>query len=154
MVTSDTINSVIDAILTRVTTNITTLGGTATSPVIEGDEMPERITIFPSIFVIPLIEGGDIVTTHMGGIKNIFHEFSVSIVGIYRASTVSELLRTTRNYGYAALDLFSGPINYKVVGTGCGAVLVEHKLEVSYHRVGDRIIHVWILKMTAKTVTS
>lgn len=152
MATYEFIDSVVDAMISRIQTNITTLGGTSSTPVTEGDELPERVTIFPSIFIIPLIEGGDQMETKPGGVKNVFHDFTITVVGLYKATTVSELMRTTRQYGYTLADLFSNE-NYKVNGTKGGAQFLFPRVQPAYYRVGDKIIHSWSVRFKCKSVT-
>ena len=152
MATYEEINSIVDAIISRITTNITKLGGTSGTPVTEGDELPERITVFPSIFVVPLIGDGDRITTKMSNTPR-FHEFPVTIAGVYRAVSVSESLRKTRQYGYEAVDLFTGPGNQKVVGTKGQAVCIDPVMTPGYYRVGNWFIHTWSVRMTVKTIT-
>lgn len=146
------IDSVTDKMISTIQTGITTLGGTAETPILEGDEEPHLVRIFPSLFIIPLLEGGDRMETKMGGVSHRFHEFSITVVGMYRANTVAELLRTTRQYGYTAADMFTSN-NYKIVGTKGAAVVIGSKLDVGYHRVGDKIIHTWAVKFDMKSLT-
>jgi hypothetical protein len=153
MATYEMVDGVVDAMIARIQANITALGGTSDTPVIEGDELPERITVFPSIFVLPLISRGDQMTTKMGGVNHTFHEFSISIAGVYRKDTVSEFMRTCRQYGYTCSDLFSGPVNYKVTGSKGGVVLLNPNMQPAYYRVVNNIIHTWMVELTAKSVT-
>lgn len=152
MATYEMVDSVVDKMISRIQENITSLGGSSSTPVIEGDEYPERVTVFPSIYIIPLIEGGDHLKTHMGGITNRFHEFTVTIIGLYKASSVTEALRTTRQYAYTCADLFSDK-NQKVIGTKGGAIFIDPVVNVGYHRPGDKVIHTWSVKLTARSVT-
>jgi hypothetical protein len=146
------IDSVVDKMISTIQTGIASLGGTASTPVVEGDEEPHLVRTFPSIFIIPLIEGGDRMETKMGGVSHRFHNFSITIIGMYRAGSVAELLRTTRQYGYIADDMFTSN-NYKIIGTKGAAVVVGSKLDVGYHRVGDKIVHTWAVKLDMKSMT-
>lgn len=152
MATHEMVDSIVDEMISRIRTNIVSLGGTVDTPIIEGDEEPHLVRIFPSIYIMPLIEGGDSFKSHMGGVPNKFHEFPITIVGLYRKNTVTEFLRTCRQYGFVAADLFSDS-NYKVIGTKGGAAMIDHKMQPAYFRVGDKIVHSWSVKMTAKSVT-
>lgn len=152
MATYEMFNAVTDAIIATLTTNITSLGGTSATPITEGDEEPQRVTVFPSLFVIPLIQSGDKMDWKMGDTAHRFHEFDVTIVGLYKGATVAELLRTTRQYGFVAADLFTGT-NQKITGTGGAAIVTGATVQPAYYRVSDKIIHTWSLKLTCKSVT-
>jgi len=156
MPTFEDVNSIIDAMKSRIETNITSLGGTAGTTVIEGDEQPAGVRVFPSFYITPLLEGGDKITTHMSNTPQ-KHEFSVIVSGVYKGANVSSLLRTTRNYGYAAVDLFSvsnqavSGIYYDEEGKvdttrAIKAYCVNPVLEVGYHQVRDYILHVWSVR--------
>lgn len=140
----------------RIETNITSFGGTAGTMVTEGDEQPAGVRVFPSFYITPLLEGGDKITTHMSNTPR-KHEFSVIVTGVYKGANVSSLLRTTRNYGYAAADLFSvsnqavSGIYYDEEGEvdtsrSIKAYCVNPVLEVGYHQVRDYILHVWSVR--------
>jgi hypothetical protein len=152
MTTSATVNNIITTMMARITSNITSFGGTATTPVVEGDNEPAAVDIFPSIYIVPLINGGDHMTQHMND-SALWHEFPVTIVGFYKDYTVTNSLRTTRNYGYAMVDLFSGPSNYKITGTVGGAVVVDWNMEPMYWRVADYIVHNFVVRLSLKSVT-
>ena len=152
MTTSATINSVIDAMISRITTNIASFGGTATTPVQEGDEEPAAVDIFPSLYVVPLVGSGDIMTQHMNS-SALFHEFPLTVIGFYKDYSVAGSLRTTRNYGYAMIDLFAGPVNYKINGTVGGAVVTSWTLEFMYWRVADYIVHNFVARFVIKSIT-
>jgi hypothetical protein len=149
--TAEQIDSVIDEMISRIKNNITDLGGDSSTSVIEGDEEPKLVRTFPSIFIIPLIESGDKITTKIGGGQR-FHEFSITIVGIYRKNTVSEFMRDCRDYGFTCADLFSDE-NQKVSGTSGNAFLLDPVVHPAYHRVADKIVHTWSVKLSAKLVT-
>lgn len=157
MTTSNTINGIVDEMLARITTNITSFGGTVNTLIREGDEEPAAVDSFPSIYVTPLVGSGDTMTQHMNS-SALFHEFPVTIIGFYKDYSVSNSLRTTRNYGYAMVDLFAGPTNYKISRTVQsvligGAVVTGWTLEVMYWRVADYIVHNFVVRLTLKSVT-
>jgi hypothetical protein len=161
MTTSTTINAVIDAMISRITTNIASFGGTVNTPVREGDEEPAAVDIFPSLYVVPLLGSGDTMTQHMNS-SALFHEFPLTVIGFYKDYTVNGSLRTTRNYGYAMIDLFAGPTNYKITGTITvegtpvtigGAVVTSWTLEVMYWRVNDYIVHNFVARFMIKSIT-
>lgn len=161
MTTAATIDAIVSGIISRLTANITSLGGTAQTPVREGDEEPAAVDIFPSLYVVPLVGSGDHMTQHMNS-SALFHEFPVSIIGYYKDYSVSAGLRTVRGYGYCVIDLFAGPTNYKINGTVTvegepvtlgGAVVTDWSLEPMYFRVADYIVHVFVVRLTLKTVT-
>jgi len=164
MPTYEDFNSVIDAMKSRLESNITSLGGTAGTTVVEGDEQPAGIRAFPSFYIVPLLEGGDRITTSMSNSPR-KHEFSVIISGAYKGANVSSLLRSTRNYGFACVDLFSltnqtiTRIYYTPEGEidsskSIKAYCINPVLEVGYHQVRDFIVHVWSVKLQMTMYTS
>lgn len=152
MATYELIDSVVDAMVSSITTNIASLGGTATTPITEGDEEPHLVRVFPSIFIIPLIEGGDSISWKMGNVTHRFHEYTITVIGLYRTATVSEAMRTTRQYGYTLADLFSGT-NSTITGSKGTGYVTGVKVDCGYFRVGDKIIHSWSVKFSLKSAT-
>lgn len=151
MSVGDQINDIVDGYMSRIRDNIRALGGTADSLVIEGDEEPNRITRFPSFFVIPLIEGGDTVQNSMSSDDEL-HEFTITILGVYRKNTVPEFIRQCRSYAFACDAMFRGAENYKVHGPVLRktAVNVGSKVQVYYHRVSPNIIHGFSVRLTVQ----
>ena len=149
MATSDDINGIIDTVISRLTTNVTSLGGSASSPIVEGDELPAQIREFPAFYVIPLISGGDHISQKMSGSPR-FHEFHLTVVGVYKSNSISSLLRSVRNYGYAAVDLFSLE-NQKITNAeGLSAYCLNPVLEVNYHYANGSFIHTWAVDLSLK----
>lgn len=157
MATADQVNAVIDVIISRITTNITSLGGTVSTPVTEGFEEPTYLVKtgnLPSIWILPHFEGGDEMETSISS-PDMKHEFSVLIVGYYGSvsDNLSDLLRTVRGYGYACIELFSGN-NQGLGGSGRPAVVrSETRLTPDAWRVADYIVHSWQVKLTVSMWT-
>lgn len=155
--TGQLIDAIVDAIVDRITEHKAALGITK---VTERDGMPTYVEN-GECFVIPLVEGKDVMRTPIGG-GPLEHQFPVLIVGHYTEQTVEAGLRSTRNRGYDTLDLFFGsPEKEVVVGRVVqdddviGAVAAypyDPVLEVGYARVTDYILHWFIVKLNLKTV--
>ena len=153
-ITAEYLNGVVDVVLSRITSAEATLvppGQNLT--VIEGDEEPQYIKALPSVYVIPLGEGGDSITSPQqadeGGLT---HNFSVTVCGFYRYKDISSGMRATRTFGYNALDLFVGD-NQLITAYSptssvfYGALTVDAKVKVGYRRDKDFVIHAWILTL-------
>jgi len=161
--TAQLMNAVIDAMIARIETNKTALG---ISSVEERDEMPGYVEP-GACFVIPLVEGRDVMRTPIGG-GPLEHEIPVTIVAHYRTETVAAGLRSTRDRGYGMIDLFHGShaaetVEGSVVEEGEGeepdvvlgtalAYTADPTLEVGYARVADYVLHWYIVKISLKTV--
>ena len=165
MPTSEDFNAIVDGMKAVLTTNITSLGGTAgTTPILEGDEMPAAIRSFPTIYIIPLGGGPDQITTKQSNSPR-FHEFSVIIAGAYKSATISSMLRTVRNYGFAAMDMFSlhgqavSGVYYDQDGKvdptkAIKAYCINPKVSTAYHQVKDFFVIIWSLELSVKMVTN
>jgi hypothetical protein len=164
MPTFEDINAVVDGMKAVLTTNIVSIGGTAgTTQILEGDEMPAAIRTFPTIYIIPLGGGPDQITTKQSGGPR-FHEFSVILAGAYKSANIPSMLRTVRNYGYTAADLFSlsgqavSGIYYDEDGDvddtkSIKAYCVNPKIETGYHQGKDFFILTWSVEFGVKMVT-
>ena len=78
------------------------------------------------------------------------------IVAFYKYSDLATGLRPVRNYGLAALDLFTRA-NATITATSalgvlCGAETVSAGLEVGYWRNADYVMHFWTLALQVKQV--
>lgn len=164
MTTYEDINAIIDGIVARMETNIVSLGGTSGQKVIEGDETPAAIRSFPSFYCLPLIDGGDQITTVMSfGPRD--HFFKVILAGAYKSIGIAALLRTTRNYGYVCADLFS--LSYQAVSgiyydeegvvdtsRSIKGYCTKPKVNVSYHQLGSSgFVHTWSVEIFITTKT-
>jgi hypothetical protein len=145
MISSERIDSIIDQMIQRLSDNKASLGLNVDSQVIEGDEFPTYLNP-PVIYVIPLVEGEDNITFHMGS-DDASHEFPVSMAGYYKYFDVNTGIRPVRGWGYAAMDLFRGKNNM----LDCGRA-INPRLRVRYFRVTDYILHVWTVRYQIKTI--
>jgi hypothetical protein len=165
MPTYEDFNAIVDGMKAVLTTNITSLGGTAgTTQILEGDELPAAIRTFPTIYIIPLGGGPDQITTKQSNSPR-FHEFSVIIAGAYKSATIPSMLRTVRNYGFAAADIFSlsgqavSGVYYDQDGKvdttkAIKAYCINPKVSTGYHQVKDYFVVTWTLELSVKMVTN
>lgn len=160
MTSSTSINSIVDSVVSDLETASTTLGLGATPKVYERDEHPASALSrgdIPCAYVIPLLEGGDTIGLHIDDLPH-KHDFAITVTAYYMGNdtTVSQLatdLRTTRNYGYAFVDI------YKTKTRGAyftgGGWVKSFKLDVGYWiSGGGQVVHFWIVKMNVTTYTS
>ncbi len=161
--TAQMIDAIIDTMIARIETNKTALG---LSSVEERDEMPGYVEP-GACFVIPLVEGRDVMRTPIGG-GPLEHEIPVTIVAHFQTETIAAGLRSTRDRGYGVVDLFFGsPAAETIAGTvieeGEGedpdvvigmpvAHTYDPTLEAGYARITDYVLHWFIVKINLKTV--
>lgn len=153
--TAEHINGIVDAIINRLEAAEESLvpeGQTLT--VIEGDEEPQYIKALPSIYVIPLGEGGDTISMSQDYTEEgMVHNFSTTIIGFYRYKDITSGIRPTRTFAYNALDLFVGEnqvvTSYTSDGTMMfGAATIDStKVKIGYRRDKDFVVHAWILTL-------
>jgi len=135
--------------MARITTNLVILGLDRIS---ERDEDPRYITP-PEAYAIPFVEGRDTIKLYANGEE---HTYPLHIVAFYKGTDITSYIRSTRDYGLAALDLFT-QANATVRGTSvlgvvCGGEVVDASLEVGYWRIGDYVMHYWTLNLQVKQV--
>jgi hypothetical protein len=147
--TSDKINSVVDEIVTLLSTNSATLGGLL--GVLERDEepaVPASNHSLPWAYVIPIMEGGDHLTSTIDTTA-VYHEFPITVLGYYEMPDIDKAsLRLTRQYGYTAFDIIR---QHESGVLGAGG-LVEADLDVGYWVSVDVIVHFFILKCMFKSL--
>lgn len=164
----EVIDAFVDGVMARISTAVTA-GMFAGATVTEGDEMPGYFDP-PAIFVIPLMEGKDQISTSlsMSEIPSGVHKFPITVVGYwkYTGSTGrSDGLRPVRGYGYDLIDLFTGGVaetlevfvtqivegegeeedetfTYQYIGHNYSPTL-----EVGYFMVSDYVIHYAIVRL-------
>lgn len=148
--TSDKINTVVDEIITLLTTNSATLGNLL--GVLERDEepaVPAADHRLPWAYVIPIMEGGDHITSTIDATAA-YHEFPITVVAYYEMQDIDQTsLRVTRKYGYTAYDIIRQH-DYGIIGPQAG--LVEADLDVGYWVSVDAIVHFFILKCMFKAL--
>lgn len=144
---SSTFNAVVDSIITSLS-SATTIG--TPSGVYERDEhpaIPANEGALPIVYVVPLVEGKDVVNMTLGDKVNYaYHTFPVNIVGYYEMPDVATSLRTVRNYAYNALDVFLAKQSLPV------GQIVGASVEVGYWVGGGKVIHYWILGLSIKAL--
>jgi hypothetical protein len=142
--TIDSINATISGMKTLLTTNKTSIGNI--TDVLERDEYPQVVleTGKPVAYIIPMMDGPDIIDSTMGKPGISYHEFPVDIMAFYRMNNVAEDLLTVRGYGFNAYDIFKANNNIS------GGVFHQFELEFGYFTVVDYIIHWWLLKLYVK----
>jgi hypothetical protein len=143
------IDAYVDAVIERIRDNEDLLVPKAARPltVLEGDEEPNRIDVFPQVRVIPLIGDGDRIMYPQGAdCLSAEHHFSTTIIGFYQYRDIPSGLREVRKFGYNCLDLFTGEnqVIQAVLESGYVfgvATIDDTKVKVGYRRSGDYLIH-------------
>lgn len=158
--TSTRINSIVDSLITDLKT-ATTLGLGSTPKVYERDEHPQAALNrgdLPCAYVIPVMEGGDMVTVHINN-QGYRHTFPITVTAYYMGNDLTSTqletdLRTVRNYAYNFIDY------YKDTKTGgrylaTGGHILNYKVDVGYWiSGGGQVVHFWIIKMDMTTCIS
>lgn len=143
---SSSINTIVDSVITSLS-SATTIG--PITGVYERDEhpaIPANEGKLPIAYVVPLIEGKDTVNTTIDD-DSLYHSFPISIVAYYSMPDVATSLRTVRNYGYEALDLFKAKQSLPI-GQITSAIV-----EVGYWTApGGQVIHYWIVNLSIKAL--
>jgi len=147
MTTAAFINGVVDEVISRLKTNIVSLGDPDSKKyVYERDEYPPFIENFPSFFVLPLAERQDTIKFAQGG-DQLWHEFPIIIAGYYKKDGLETTLRETRDYAYTCLELFKGQkINVS------DAYVTRATVKVGYWIAVDYTIHTFIITLNLKAV--
>ncbi len=150
--TAARVNGLIDAIIARIEAGGGPLGILAVD---ERDEIPAYVDP-GTCFVIPLVEGKDVMRTPIGG-GSLEHQFSVTIVAYYRYDDIAAGLRPTRDAGYGVLDLFFGDHDRETIEAVVGeealqAYPYDPVLEVGYARITDYVLHWFIATIKLKVV--
>ena len=147
--TATALNTMVATLKTLILTNKANLGLSSISEVFERDESPavalENGNV-PSIYIVPLAEGGDNMNSSIGS-QEVWHEFPITIYAYYRLDEVPNGLVTTRNYGYNLVDYLWGD---GIKGTE--ANILKQKLDVGYYVMVDNIIHYFILRLTIRSL--
>ena len=148
MVAVTYINAVIDEIKTRLNSNVATLGNF--TRISERDEDPAILSTsgdMPIFIVIPLADRADRIKMTMGDGGEVYHDFSISIVGYYLYDNLDDNIRTLRGYGYNCLDLFRG-LNSKIAT----AQVYSATLDIGYFIITDYPIYRTILTLRATMI--
>lgn len=114
--------------------------------VYERDEYPQVVldTGKPAVYMLPMVNGSDVIDNTVGKSGISYHEFPVELVAFYRMNDVAEDLLTVREYGFNAYDLFKDNNNI------AGGVFHNFEIEFGYFTVVDYIIHWWWLTIYVK----
>ena len=142
----DLINNFVDGVKVKLAAS-TTLG--TPTRISERDEDPAVLSQagdMPILIVIPLADRADRLRWTMGG-DELYHDFSISIIGYYLDQNLIENLRTLRGYGFACLDLFRGVDS--MIG---GCHIYSATLDVGYFSMIDYPIYRFILTMNVKSI--
>lgn len=157
--TSTRINSIVDSVITDLQT-ATTLGLGSSPRVYERDEHPQAALNrgeLPCAYVIPVMEGGDTVTSMIGKGAPHRHEFPITVTAYYLGNdlTATQLqtdLRTVRDYAYNFLDLYKNTTDDRYLATGGN--IKDWKVDVGYWiSGGGQVVHFWIVKMSVTMST-
>jgi hypothetical protein len=103
------INEAVDAVKAALNANVVALGNF--TRISERDEDPAVLSTsgdMPIMVVIPLADKPDRMRLTMGTSGEVYHDFSISIIGYYLYANLDDDIRTLRGYGYTCFDLFRG----------------------------------------------
>ena len=149
MTSYGSINAVTDEVISRLNTNKVSLGNF--TAIKERDEEPSVIanhqSELPMIVVMPLANNPDNIRMTMSDGGEIYHSFSLTIMGYYKFSTLDSDIRTMRNYAYICLDLFRGA-NSKVATAHIDAASVNP----GYFILVDNSIYKWVVKFHMRMI--
>jgi hypothetical protein len=154
MATKDVFNGVVDAFLTKINLNLTTLGIGGVEERAEDPAVLDKVRKYGGyMYVIPLAEGRDRMDNMQGSPgKEMYHNFSMNVTTYfdYTAATMSDKslissLRKTRDYAFTLVDLFNGDDNQ--MGKG---FVFRFELEQGYYEIVDRIIYTYNVKFFIK----
>ena len=143
----DLINKFVDGVKEKLNAANTELGGF--TRISERDEDPAVLSTsndMPILIVIPLADRPDRIRWTMGG-DDLYHDFSISIVGYYLFDNLDTALRTIRGYGFNCLDLFRGDDS---MIAGCH--IYSATLNVGYFVMIDYPIYRFILTLNVKSI--
>jgi len=152
--TSTMINSIVDSLISDLQ-GATTLGLGASPKVYERDEHPQAALNrgdLPCAYVIPVMEGGDTITSYIGETGPHRHEFPITVTAYYMGNDLTSTqlqtdLRTVRNYAYNFLDLYKGTSTGGRYLATAGFIR-DFKVDVGYWiSGGGQVVHFWIVKM-------
>lgn len=153
--TKDLINGIVDAVITRITTNKVALGIGGVEERAEDPAVMDKVREFGGYcYVIPLAEGRDRMDVMQGGTKDMYHNFSINVTSYYdstatilAADSLVSSLRATRGLAYDMIDLFNG--NDNQIGLG---FVYRFELEQGYYEIQTRIITTSNVKMYVKSL--
>ena len=131
-----------DAVITVLEDNKASLGNF--TRISERDEDPAVLSTsgdMPILIVIPLADRSDRVKWTIGGTE-LWHDFSITIIGYYLYNNLDDEIVTLRKYGYAALELFRGTGAH--LGNGH---IYSGNLDVGYFVMVDYPIYRWVLTL-------
>jgi len=154
MTTATLVNSFVDAVIARLNSNLTPLGGVLS--VVEKAEDPgviaDTVADLPIIYVVPMADTWEkpvAIITGGSDAGNQHLNFPILISGYYEFDEVKP--RDIRNYAYTCLDIFAshhGRID--VVTTAASATGFEVK--AGYFIVNGHLIHAFKVKMYLKFI--
>lgn len=142
-----TINNFTDAVIAKLNANKASLGNF--TRISERDEDPAYLSNsldMPILIVIPLADRPDRMRMTMGSTE-MYHDFSISIVGYYLFENLDTAIRTLRGYGYNCIDLFRGS---DALEGGCH--IYSATLDVGYSVIIDNPVYRFILTMNVKVI--
>jgi hypothetical protein len=115
----------------------------------ERDEDPAVVSNsgdMPILVVIPLADRPDRMRMSIGSTE-VYHDFSIVIIGYYLYNNLDDEIKTLRGYGYACFDLFRG-----TAAKLAYAHVYSASLDVGYFVMVDYPIYRWILTLNAKMI--
>ena len=147
------INAVTDDVITRLTTNKVALGNWVT--LYELDKEPSviagSIDGLPVIVVEPLADRPDSIRMTSGGGGEVYHRFSLNIMGYYGFSALSTDIRTLRGYAYDCFDLFRGGTSNANQQVGSAHVR-SATVNPGYFVIVDHPIYKWTVTLNLEMI--
>ena len=143
------INSATDAVIARLNAAKSTLGNF--TRISERDEDPAVLSTsgdMPIMIVIPLADKPDRINFTMGGGGELYHNFSISIIGYHLYATLDDDLRSLRGYAFTVLDLFRSGANAQIGS----AYVYSASVDVGYFVMIDYPIYRYIVTLNCKMI--
>lgn len=156
MTAAELVDGIVDALIAKMNSNLTTLGLGGVEERSEDPAVMDKVrTLGSYAYVIPLAEGRDRMDVMQGSPgKEMYHNFSINVTAYYDQTSLTMSsgglttpLRLTRGYAYKLTDLFNGDDNQ----LGLGYVF-RFELEQGYYEIVDRIIHTYNVKFFIKSL--
>lgn len=126
------IDGIVDAVMTRIRDAGDSLG---IVQVVERDEMPAYVES-GDCYVIPLVEGKDVMRTRIGGSGGLEHQFVLTVVAYFKSNSIEAGIRSTRGAGYGVLDLFYGGHDAEMIEAFVTVPPVDEEEEEEEEEIG------------------
>lgn len=150
MLTKDFADGLVDAIISRIEDNASSLGNPV---VLEWSEDVSVVENLPAIYVVPMVGKAKAIQAQGSDDEKV--SIPVTIAGYYNPddnddSDVRVSMRVIRDYGFDCGDLFRGDaaeVRFTDGTQYAGAICTEKTVENAYWGIVDRVIHVFTITM-------